>query len=249
MKIRFLKNDALYVLKDNIKNNIDNYTSVNSLWIKDVTNDSNNFIEFKTEVPLFELIISANPEKDDLENIKILYTNLSKLTDSQAGDERLWSGLCHDLFWNYMQKRWPLEKATDKVKYIKKNYFFAHGEKRSLMTNGLARLWWLGRLTYDETNDQNPFELTEYLSKDFNGRGFPLFGSNFSNNRKLLRSFLYTIKSYELTNNVNLSRTQFMEMIKSMNMWSGKLLIDSLEETILLEKINKRLNYVVNNFK
>ena len=72
---------------------------------------------------------------------------------------------------------------------------------------------------------------------------------DFSNNRKLLRSFLYTIKSYEITNNVNLSRTQFIEMIKSMNMWSGKLLIDSLEEVVLVEKINKRLNYVVSNFK
>jgi len=249
MKIRFLKNDSLYILKDNIKNNVENYSSINALWIKDITNDNNNFIEFKTEVPSFELITSDNPEKDDLENIKILYTNLSKLTDSQASDERLWSGLCHDLFWNYMQKRWPLDKASDKVKYIKKNYFFAHGEKRSLMTNGLARLWWLGRLTYDETNEENPFELTEYLSKDFNGKGFPLFGSNFSNNRKLLRSLLYTIKSYEITNNVNLSRTQFIEMIKSMNMWSGKLLIDSLEEVVLVEKINKRLNYVVSNFK
>lgn len=249
MKIRFLKNDSLYILKDNIKNNVENYSSINALWIKDIINDNNNFIEFKTEVPSFELITSDNPEKDDLENIKILYTNLSKLTDSQASDERLWSGLCHDLFWNYMQKRWPLDKASDKVKYIKKNYFFAHGEKRSLMTNGLARLWWLGRLTYDETNEENPFELTEYLSKDFNGKGFPLFGSNFSNNRKLLRSLLYTIKSYEITNNVNLSRTQFIEMIKSMNMWSGKLLIDSLEEVVLVEKINKRLNYVVSNFK
>ena len=249
MKIRFLKNDSLYILKDNIKNNVENYSSINALWIKDITNDNNNFIEFKTEVPSFELIISENPEKDDLENIKIIYTNLSKLTDSQASDERLWSGLCHDLFWNYMQKRWPLDKASDKVKYIKKNYFFAHGEKRSLMTNGLARLWWIGRLTYDETNEENPFELTEYLSKDFNGKGFPLFGSNFSNNRKLLRCFLYTIKSYEITNNVNLSRTQFIEMIKSMNMWSGKLLIDSLEEVVLVEKINKRLNYVINNFK
>jgi len=249
MKIRFLKNDSLYILKDNIKNNVENYSSINALWIKDITNDNNNFIEFKTEVPSFELITSDNPEKDDLENIKILYTNLSKLTDSQASDERLWSGLCHDLFWNYMQKRWPLDKASDKVKYIKKNYFFAHGEKRSLMTNGLARLWWLGRLTYDETNEENPFELTEYLSKDFNGKGFPLFGSNFSNNRKLLRSLLYTIKSYEITNNINLSRTQFIEMIKSMNMWSGKLLIDSLEEVVLVEKINKRLNYVVSNFK
>lgn len=249
MKIRFLKNDSLYILKDSIKDNIANYSSPNTLWIKEATSDNNNFIDFKTEFPDFELTVSDNPEKDDLENIKLLYSNMQKLTDSQAGDERLWAGLCHDIFWDYMQKRWPIEKASDKIKYIKKNYFFAHGEKRSLMTNGLARLWWIGRLTYDETNEENHYELTDYLSKDFNGKGFPLFGSNFSNNRFLLRNFLYCIKSYEESNNINLSRTQFIEMIKSMNMWSGKLMIDSLDKEILNDKIMNRLKYIVNNFK
>ena len=249
MKIRFLKNDSLYILKDTIKDNIDNYSSANTLWIKEVTCDNNNFIDFKYEFPDFDLIISDNPEKDDLGNIKIIYSNMQKLTDSQASDERLWAGLCHDIFWNYMQKRWPVDKASDKAKYIKKNYFFAHGEKRSLMTNGLARLWWIGRLTYDETNENNHYELTEYLSKDFNGKGFPLFGSNFSNNRFLLRSFLYNIKSFEENNNTNLSRTQFIEMIKSMNMWSGKLMIDSLNKEVLDKKIIDRLTYIVNNYK
>ena len=149
MKLRFLKNDSLYVLKNAIKDISEKYESTNSSWISDVTGDVNNFIEFKLEIPDFELKISDTPEKDDLDNIKILYGNLTKITDSQASDERLWAGVCHDIFWNYMQKRWPLDKSTDKEKYIKKNYFFAHGEKRSLMTNGLARLWWIGRLTYD----------------------------------------------------------------------------------------------------
>lgn len=117
------------------------------------------------------------------------------------------------------------------------------------MTNGLARLWWIGRLTYDETNENNHYELTEYLSKDFNGKGFPLFGSNFSNKRFLLRSFLYNIKSFEENNNTNLSRTQFIEMIKSMNMWSGKLMIDSLNKEVLDKKIIDRLTYIVNNYK
>lgn len=249
MKIRFLKNDSLYLLKNSIDANIDCYSSTNTLWIKEVTGDNDNFIDFKKEFPDFDLLLSDNPEKDDLENIKRIYSNMKNLTDSQASDERLWAGLCHDVFWDYMQKRWPINKASNKERYIKKNYFFAHGENRSLMTNALARLWWIGRLTYDETNESNPFELTEYLSKDFNGRGFPLFGSNFSNNRFLLRNFLSCIKSFEENNQINLSRVQFGEMIKSMNMWSGKLLIDSLDEEILQKKIKDQLQYVIHNYK
>jgi len=40
-----------------------------------------------------------------------------------------------------------------------------------------------------------------------------------------------------------------LEMIKSMNMWSGKLLIDFLDEEVLNDKIIKRIDYVVNNYK
>ena len=249
MKLRFLKNDSLYVLKNDIKINTEHYKEKSNNWIQTATSTESNFIDFKLEVDDFNLVISSNPEKDDLENVKILYSNLKNVTDSQAGDERLWAGLCHDAFWEYMQKRWPLDKAKDKVKYIKKNYFFAHGEKRSLMTNALARLWWMGRLTYDESNIENPYELLDYLSQDFNGRGFPLFGSNFSNNRKLLKIFLYTIKEYEETNNIKYSsieesRKKFLEMIKSMNMWSGKLLLDFINEDELRKKIINRLDYI-----
>lgn len=244
MKLRFLKNDSLYILKESIRENIENYDSINSLWINDVTSNTTNYIDFKQEVNDFNLITSDIPEKNDLENIKILYTNLINITDSQASDERLWAGLCHDKFWEYMQKRWPLEKAKDKYKYIKKNYFFAHGEKRSLMTNGLARLWWIGRLTYDSSNIENPFELTEYLAKDLNGRGFPLFGSNISNNKKVLKVFLKTLKDYEENNEI-ISREVFLEMVKSLNMWCGKILVDSLNEELLKEKILNRLSYVL----
>lgn len=245
MKLKFLRTNSLAILKENIKNNLKYYGLENSLWIKDVTNEEMNYVESKIDVPEFELVLSDNPEKDDLTNIKILYTNLKELTDSQAGDERLWAGLCHNQFWNYMTIRWPLSKSKDAEKFIKKNYFFAHGEKRSLMTNGLARLWWTGRLTYDEQNPNgNPFELTEYLCKDLNGRGFPLFGSNFSNNDKLLKVFLYTMKKFEESNGITLDRnTEFLEMIKYMNKLSGKMLIDYLSPSeirkILLEEVNK----------
>ena len=246
MQIRFMKDEALYTLKQNIKENVEKYNDKTSNWIKDVTGIEENFITFKKEFPDFDLIAYENSnDNTDLQNIKIIYKNMKDLSDSQASDERLWAGLCHDKFWNYMQKRWPLEKAKKKEKYIRKNYFFAHGEKRSLMTNALARLWWIGRLTYDE-NVNNPFELTEYVAKDLNGRGFPLFGSNFSNNRKNLKVFLTTIKEYEEINDITLSRNQFLELIKTMNLWSGKILIDYLDEKILREKITNKVQEIIN---
>lgn len=248
MKLNFMKNDSLYVLKELIrKNKLTNlYTFDNSNWIKNVTNMDDNYGVFKKEFEDFELIISNNPEKDDLENIKILYFNLKDLTDSQASDERLWAGLCHDKFWNYMQKRWPLPEQKEKQsKYILQHYFFNNGS-RSTVLNGLARLWWYGRLTYDETNVGNEFELTEYISKDLNGKAYMLFGSNFSRNRRLLRLFLYTIKEFEEENNIILDRiTEFNELRKKMVLWSGKFLIDYIDDNEIKQMLLKELN----NFK
>ena len=140
-----------------------------------------------------------------------------------------------------MKKRWPIEKGTKDIKkYILKNYFFAHGT-RSLITNGLARLWWVGYITYQENAD-NPFYLTEYICKDINGKGFPLLGSNFSNNRKTTSVFLKTIKEYEEKNNIILSRTEFLEMVKMMNLWGGKQIIDSLPEELLTAKLIKKIS-------
>ena len=245
MKLNFMKNDSVYVLKEYIKKNKIShlYKNDDCDWIKNVTNTEENYGIFKREFNEFELVISNTPEKDDLENIKIIYSNLKDLTDSQASDERLWAGLCHTLFWDYMQKRWPLpEEKEKKSKFILQHYFFNNGA-RSTVLNGLARLWWYGRLSYDETNQENPFELTEYLAKDLNGKAYMLFGSNFSSNRRLLRIFLYTIKKYEEEHNIVLERiSEFNELRKKMVLWSGKLLIDYIDDDEIRNMLLKELN-------
>ena len=247
MNIYFMKDDTVYTLKKNIKYLKDYYKNDSPNWISEVTNVDNNFGLFKKEFEDFDLIISENPEKDDFQNMKIMYDHLKDLTDSQASDERLWAGLCHGKFWKYMQNRWPLpKKESDMDRFILQHYFFNNGN-RSLVLNGLSRLWWYARLSYDETNENNPYELTEYLSKDINGKAYMFFGSNFSNNRELQRIFLYTIKSYEESNNIMLTREEFNEIRKSIVLWSGKVLIDALSAEDIKNKIKKELETINNN--
>jgi len=242
MKIQFMKDDSAYALKKYMKYAKNHYTDDNVDWIKSITNNDDNFGILKKEFDDFELIISDKPEKDDIENMKIIYDSLKNLTDSQASDERLWAGLSHTKFWNYMQKRWPLPNDSDKwEKHILQHYFFTHG-LRSILLNGIARLWWYARLTYDETNIANPYELTEYMAKDINGKAYMLFGSNFSNNRRLQRLFLYTIKKYEEDNNFVLTREDFNQMRRKVVLWSGKTLIDAITDERFTEKLTLELN-------
>ena len=103
MKIQFMKDDSVYALKKYIKYAKKHYNDDNIDWIKSITNNEDNFGIFKKDFDNFELIISDKPEKDDIENMKIIYDSLKNLTDSQASDERLWAGLSHTKLWNYMQ--------------------------------------------------------------------------------------------------------------------------------------------------
>lgn len=245
MKIQFMKDDSVYVLKKYIKYAKNHYTDDNTEWIKSITNNDENFGLFKKEFNDFNLMISDKPEKDDIENMKIIYENLKDLTDSQASDERLWAGLSHTKFWDYMQKRWPLPNDPEKwEKHILQHYFFAHGA-RSTVLNGLARLWWYARLTYDETNIDNPYELTEYMAKDINGKAYMLFGSNFSRNREIQRIFLYTIKNYEEQHGLILSRDEFGELRKQVVLWSGKLVIDVVDNEILKNKLTNEIEKLI----
>lgn len=244
MKILFMKYETMDAIKSQVKHYIDYYNQNSAEWVKNVVNNGDNFGELKKDFQDFDLVISDSPEKDDFENMKIIYTNMKTLSDSQASDERLWAGLCHTIFWNYMQVRWPLSSAkNDNEKYII-NHYFLKNNIRGLLLNGVSRLWWYARLTYDEGNSRDPFELTEYLAKDINGKGFMLFGSNFSNNRELLKTFLYTIKNFEEQNSIVLTRKEFNYLRQKIVILSGKILIDSYSLDSFKKKILDELNTI-----
>ena len=248
MKINFMKTDSIYILKEYIKKGkiLNFYENDNSFWIKEITKCEENYGILKKDFNDFKLKISDKPEKDDLDNIKIIYSALKDITDSQASDERLWSGLAHNYLWDYMQKRWPIPKDKEKqASFILQHYFFNNGA-RSTVLNGIARLWWYGRIFYDENNESNPYELIDYIGKDLNGKAYMLLGSNFSSNRRILRIFLYTIKKYEEEKNTELTRPEFNELRKRVVLWSGKLAIDAIENELLEERIKNEIDKIIN---
>ena len=62
-----------------------------------------------------ELLI---PEKQgtetDLENCTRIYNAMKNLNIQTATEERVWAYLTHNVFWDYMRKRWPVEDETIK---------------------------------------------------------------------------------------------------------------------------------------
>lgn len=201
----------------------------------------NIFLEFKDEVNDFEMDMSAEvPTKTDLNNIKIIYDNLRFLTESQASDERFWAGLCHDKFYDYMKYRWGnqiLTKAKDEKDAafkIKQSYFFGFGKRRSVAWNGLAKLWWIGRFTYDESFE-NPYKITEYVIRDLGTTTLYLFSSNFTANETVRLGMFKAILEYEIGGH-KVSRPKLKELMKQINVLGGSYLLDFYSE----EEIKKK---------
>lgn len=181
MKVHFLTENSLEALRVNLNGNLKHYTDKNNDWIYSYFREERPFIEYKQEFPEFKL--SFDLEEDigrvDVNNTITLYSAMKSLTDTQATDERLWSGMCHCDFWGFLQERWQVKDYHNlSDSSVKTRYFFAHNKKRSLITNSLSKLWWCGRLTYDDKR-KDPFELTKYLINDYSTKMLIIFSNNY----------------------------------------------------------------------
>jgi hypothetical protein len=110
------------------------------------------------------LTIPKGKENFDFENAKIIFEAYKNLTPTQATDIRFWTYLAHVPFWNYMKKRFPIEKQPLKKcgEYILEHWFIDGVSPRNLVRHGVSLLWWGAFLTYDAKR-KDPYELTREL--------------------------------------------------------------------------------------
>lgn len=237
MKLMYFSENTLIIIKNNISLNLIDYSDPNSNFFKELINDKSKLLESNIE---FEEINLIPDVKKEYENIKELYSKLKHLTDLQASDERVWAGLAHSHLRSYMIKRWSYKEKKDKVQFIRKSFFFGHSQARSLMTNGLARLWWIGRLTYDN-NNQNPFHLTDFFSSDINGLSFQFFGTNFSRNFEIVRKIIESLYKFQNKHRLRITRDVFSKLVVEINLLGSKYLLDTVDELKMQDLIELKL--------
>lgn len=246
MRVHFLTANALEALRANLKGNLKHYADNNNQWIYNYFDSETPFVEYKQDFPEFELCF--NPANDvgktDVNNTIALYTAMRSLTDTQATDERLWAGMCHCDFWEFLHKRWQVKDRHDLIdSNIRTRYFFAHNKKRSLITNSLAKLWWVGRLTYDDARE-DPFELTRYLINDYATKTLVIFSNNYINNHDITVGLFSALKylednGYRIKGKTN--RDIYYEATKYLNVLGGTYILDYFTSNELEEKI---INYM-----
>lgn len=237
MKLQIIKEDALLFLKENT-------LSLKKLYLNDNCEeliqhyDGTAFIETKYDIDEFALDMSEeNPLITDIENVKRVFNRLRFISDSQATDERLWSYLSLSVFWKYVQYRWNV-KANCTEGNILSHFYFNYSTRRSYTRNAIARLWWIGRLTYDETRD-DPYELTAYLCKhpDY---VMHLLERSQSNNLSIIRVFLQALIDSETCGKL-INTDEFGELTKCLNLLGGSYIVDCLPEKELYKKISEKI--------
>lgn len=163
MKLNYVTDNALAELKVNAKSNIDYYKKGNKEWFNKYFEDNNGLKEELFPGNTIELVCEGEYIDTDFENIKRMYGGLKDIISPKiAIDERLWVGLAHSTYWDYVQYRQKEQIASKKGK-IETSFFFTYGPRRSAYVNCLSRLWWAGYLFYDDECENNPWHLVRAL--------------------------------------------------------------------------------------
>ena len=193
------------------------------------------------------LLLPSNDSLSDLDNSVRLHRSLASLTHVQARDPRLWTRLTHVEFWPYMRARWPVERHIENQprakRYIEERYFVPRTEGRALLRNGIARLWWYAQLTYDDTRS-NPYELTGVLlsSLDITQQ---ILERSIGRCRSVLVAFLeFLLQNPRLLEGGDFNREVIRSLAKSLNLFGGVAVLDTLAPSLLKTYLNLELTRI-----
>ena len=238
MKLYIMKREALETLKANLQIAYAKYyTESSNSWIIDLCGED-AFIEFK-EIPYFELSeldTGLGKGEIDLRNCKILYEKLMFLSESQASDERLWAGLTHATFYNYMRKRWEYgygkkpKSAEKEAGELKSRFFYSGGTRAGFYRNTLAKCWWVGRNTYDASNEANHFERLDVIgSNDINSKVTEFFYNfTFSSNPYVLDGIINALRYFKNEGIAVSVREHIRPAMSYLNAVGGAVVIDCI---------------------
>lgn len=236
MKINYVIEDGIMLLKNNAE-----------IVYKEVVKEGKKLDDFFGEPGMIKetpydieaiVLDMSQPEGKetltDAENAKRIYIHMKGLSDSQASDERIWVALTLQDQLDYMKYRWKCESGNDMLN----RYFFNYTSNRSLFRNGIARLWWIGRVTYDEKR-YDPFELTKFLCSD---QDFieTICGRSIFNNPTVQRATISAIYD-EVKKGKSIKREAVRETAKFVNLLAGTYMLDMLSFEEVYSKVHEKI--------
>lgn len=241
MKLKYISEETLADLRTNYKAYQAYYYNADIQWFDKYFNEEGRVLTSNVPFEVPTMNVDEDYRISDRENVKIIFEALKDLTPSQATDERIWAGLAHLQLRDYMYYRLEKERREENDTRINSAYFYTSGKKRSLFVHLLSRLWWVGYMTHDEENEENPYWLTDFFCEaDFSARCVVFFSSNFTSNRAITRGILRSIIKLK-NEGVAIKRDHFVQANKYLNIVGGAMILDMLTEEEVVEMVDKQL--------
>ena len=234
MKLQLISYDNLDMIKTNLPSIVELFKRESSSCLEEELGIKLLADTRFDEVADFTLDMSQKKTfLTDAENARRVYGNLRFLSESQASDERLWAGLCYGVFWKYVKYRWEIDKRCT-ARNIAQHFMFGYGARRSLTRNALSRLWWIGRLTYDEKRSDH-WELTRLVCENPDNIMHTL-ERNTSNNPVIIRAFLSAVIAAR-KDGIPINTNVIGELSKYLNLLGGIYVLDCLPQQKIFKKI------------
>lgn len=259
MKLYYMTQDAIDELKGNFHHYAEFYKNNNKKEINEWLRSSYGLKESNIECDGFTLEKDDNiPEKigkdyyyeSDLKNIKIMYDNLKdKLSLKAASNEKLWTGMAHTYFWDYIQYRRANEIRSGKEDEIRKSFLWnsqkSGGTRRAREVSCLSRLWWAGYYTYDEESADGYYLTDFYFGKAMPSRLLLLASRHFTANKEVCIGLLRSLKKrYDNGDKDCLERYHVEAALTYLNGIGGMTSLDFLSRSEIEALIDKRMNQV-----
>lgn len=237
MKLKYIIEDDLLAIKSNMDIIYQKLLVEGEKNIEEIMKNEGLIKESQYEIDDFKLDMSQPKGKEnltDIENIQRVYNHMKVLSDSQASDERIWVAYTFSIFLDYMKYRWSAFNVND----MENHYLFNYTSQRSLYRNGIARLWWIGRVTYDKTR-VDPYELTKFLCRDQDYIE-SICGRNVFNNPDVGFATLNALFDAEKAG-VKIDRYVVREVAKYVNLLSGTYILGIMDKEEIYDKICKKI--------
>ncbi len=130
-------------LRDRYINGVFNFEDVNMI---------------STNIEIGEEPILIQDKGNIFENARKVHEFLRLENEMQSSDSRVWATVCHTCFHDYLREKHSHLSDEDLSSKIQRNWFQpSTSDKRSLMRNEIASLWWGVELTYDTYSRNEDF--------------------------------------------------------------------------------------------
>jgi len=241
VKLPFFSEEALMDLRTNYEVYKEHYYNRDGRWFDEYLKRDNRVLESKFEFEMPKFNFDEDYSVSDRENVKIMYGALKHLPPSVAAQEKIWSCLAHTYFRDYTFYRLKKELDSKNDSRINSALFFKSGKNRSYFVHVLAKLWWVGYLTFDENNKDDPYWLTDfYCERDFTGKNIVFFSSSFTSNREITKGVLKALINLQ-REGVKIKREHYISAARYLNIIGGARVLDILTSGEIELMVTNRL--------